>query len=112
MIDLSWPYWQVVLILVLVDVGLGPPSHRTGDPVACVVLILVLVDVGLGPANPMFTVDDLKAVLILVLVDVGLGRLLEMELKTLIKSCLNPCFSGCWSRTANTEDTRREPLLS
>ena len=48
MIDLSWPYWQVVLILVLVDVGLGPPSHRTGDPVACVVLILVLVDVGLG----------------------------------------------------------------
>ena len=46
--------------------------------------------------------EEVHGVLILVLVDVGLGRV----------SCatdfqppprLNPCFSGCWSRTVLTQ---------
>ena len=38
-------------------------------------------------------------VLILVLVDVGLGRSTTMVLGKMC-GCLNPCFSGCWSRTS------------
>ena len=38
-------------------------------------------------------------VLILVLVDVGLGLFIIKELKAQESSRLNPCFSGCWSRT-------------
>ena len=41
-------------------------------------------------------------VLILVLVDVGLGRQLDGELFSLSSEGLNPCFSGCWSRTTIT----------
>ena len=59
-----------VLILVLVDVGLGHPCATA--PAISPVLILVLVDVGLG--RPVIvTSADVAAVLILVLVDVGLG---------------------------------------
>ena len=39
-----------------------------------------------------------RRVLILVLVDVGL-RLREREDFTGLRPGLNPCFSGCWSRT-------------
>ena len=60
-----------VLILVLVDVGLGHEAVRN-VMFERFVLILVLVDVGLGHGaaalSAVFT-----AVLILVLVDVGLG---------------------------------------
>ena len=41
---------------------------------------------------------SLSKVLILVLVDVGLGRYASMLTST-ISNGLNPCFSGCWSRT-------------
>ena len=41
------------------------------------VLILVLVDVGLGQSSLPLADDDIGAVLILVLVDVGLGRRYE-----------------------------------
>ena len=37
-------------------------------------------------------------VLILVLVDVGLGHH-DGDTMSLLPICLNPCFSGCWSRT-------------
>ena len=37
-------------------------------------------------------------VLILVLVDVGLGHTL-MHVYNVTNEGLNPCFSGCWSRT-------------
>ena len=40
----------------------------------------------------------LKLVLILVLVDVGLG-LDEFDREFYRHDRLNPCFSGCWSRT-------------
>ena len=40
---------QGVLILVLVDVGLGPPEEER--KLSFIVLILVLVDVGLGPGK-------------------------------------------------------------
>ena len=42
-----------------------------------------------------------SGVLILVLVDVGLGHEEKKALVFVIDG-LNPCFSGCWSRTART----------
>ena len=67
------------------------------------VLILVLVDVGLGlvvfSALMMFI-----GVLILVLVDVGLGQ--PWLLDGGEAGGLNPCFSGCWSRTCMIESLR------
>ena len=63
------------------------------------VLILVLVDVGLG--QNMKTKAELikEVVLILVLVDVGLGLLHTGAVSIKNTNGLNPCFSGCWSRT-------------
>ena len=63
------------------------------------VLILVLVDVGLGLSD--FCNEQYYGfVLILVLVDVGLGPVKEAIHSMHVFSGLNPCFSGCWSRTA------------
>ena len=62
------------------------------------VLILVLVDVGLGLLEKADINFQEKVVLILVLVDVGLG-LIVGNLKYPALTSLNPCFSGCWSRT-------------
>ena len=61
------------------------------------VLILVLVEDGLGVimAN-IFSMANL-GVLILVLVEDGLGELQRSE-KMLHQCGLNPCFSGRWSR--------------
>ena len=42
---------------------------------------------------------DPNQVLILVLVDVGLGPAFAAE-SAAAHACLNPCFSGCWSRTS------------
>ena len=61
-----------VLILVLVDVGLGPQWFLGGRALHAV-LILVLVDVGLGQAEGTYAFCGEEEVLILVLVDVGLG---------------------------------------
>ena len=65
------------------------------------VLILVLVDVGLGRSIVIHGVGSLL-VLILVLVDVGLGPSGDDIASASTTAGLNPCFSGCWSRTANT----------
>ena len=94
------------------------------------VLILVLVDVGLGQdakegvlseqdcLNPCFSgcwsrtatpppgFSLMRRVLILVLVDVGLGHS-KLEWKPWI-GCLNPCFSGCWSRTLAASQSKGE----
>ena len=43
-----------------------------------------------------------RLVLILVLVDVGLGHNGSWNVTTHIES-LNPCFSGCWSRTLKSD---------
>ena len=40
--------YEAVLILVLVDVGLGPSTYQPNEVGVAEVLILVLVDVGLG----------------------------------------------------------------
>ena len=66
-------------------------------PPQAAVLILVLVDVGLGQNVIFFRRMIIRMVLILVLVDVGLGRLHAPLQRNLPR--LNPCFSGCWSRT-------------
>ena len=63
------------------------------------VLILVLVDVGLGLGKDRLFLFLSERVLILVLVDVGLGRT-GIGLNNAASCGLNPCFSGCWSRTA------------
>ena len=103
------------------DVGLGHLSQPLTAS-ALRVLILVLVDVGLGPLemwdyrsnrcrlNPCFsgcwsrTILCLRNgkyldVLILVLVDVGLGLGRDITPPDANFCSLNPCFSGCWSRT-------------
>ena len=56
------------------DVGLGQNMKTKAELIKEVVLILVLVDVGLGPVALNFH---------------HANRLVR----------LNPCFSGCWSRT-------------
>ena len=61
-----------VLILVLVDVGLGRRLVRIIKELRAV-LILVLVDVGLGHRCASAVLPSGGVVLILVLVDVGLG---------------------------------------
>ena len=98
------------------------PSHQWVSS-SCQVLILVLVDVGLGLVtltfsepfpmclNPCFSGCWSRTlriqrnlwrgiwVLILVLVDVGLGQDFVGLRPEVVSSGLNPCFSGCWSRT-------------
>ena len=86
-----------VLILVLVDVGLGQEEVQTIAVELMKVLILVLVDVGLGQTHYVQRTSE-GPVLILVLVDVGLGPPVSSSAKTKPVG-LNPCFSGCWSRT-------------
>ena len=58
------------------------------------------MDVGLGRLKSGKWARALRAlVLILVLVDVGLGHVLCQDALRPVR-CLNPCFSGCWSRTS------------
>ena len=45
------------------------------------------------------SMPNFLAVLILVLVDVGLGPHKQESWVPDIYTRLNPCFSGCWSRT-------------
>ena len=55
------------------------------------------MDVDLGLFTVHFS-DGEVLVLILVLVDVGLGQFTPLSW-LLASARLNPCFSGCWSRT-------------
>ena len=87
-----------VLILVLVDVGLGHVGNFTQRP----------GETGLNPcfsgcwSRTRVDEDDTVVewhVLILVLVDVGLGHSIDTNELKFFQCSLNPCFSGCWSRT-------------
>ena len=63
------------------------------------VLILVLVEDGLGEFNEWKLKELDELVLILVLVEDGLGVLKKQEQRiTFFTSSLNPCFGGRWSR--------------
>ena len=110
---------STVLILVLVDDGLGviiivQSIYQTQSLNPCFsgwwsrrqwwnqllrcssfVLILVLVDDGLGDERE--TIRATIEVLILVLVDDGLG-VHCVTAYPVSSECLNPCFSGWWSR--------------
>ena len=81
-----------VLILVLLDDGLGPLCRCLLKCHIRNVLILVLLDDGLGP--PKFDASgNLMRVLILVLLDDGLG----LEVPATREECvigLNPCSIG------------------
>ena len=110
-----------VLILVLVEDGLGVRAPLLQSVQYNWVLILVLVEDGLG-GKLFFTCGDAQGglnpcfsggwsrscfedgspkhflrVLILVLVEDGLGGHQKIG-KQFSISCLNPCFSGGWSR--------------
>ena len=61
------------------------------------VLILVLVEDGLGEGENIVQINLVVLVLILVLVEDGLGVLLNGATSWTLYS-LNPCFSGGWSR--------------
>ena len=63
------------------------------------VLILVLVEDGLGLSEQQPTSGCNCYVLILVLVEDGLGRLLSEATLDTIGMTLNPCCDGRWSRT-------------
>ena len=61
------------------------------------VLILVLVEDGLGGSAQGAVSKNVTEVLILVLVEDGLGDTKNNSFINIIL-CLNPCFSGGWSR--------------
>ena len=63
------------------------------------VLILVLVEDGLGDNRQSNNTRMHMAVLILVLVEDGLGVITEIDYRDEILSGLNPCFGGRWSRS-------------
>ncbi len=114
--------FQMVSILVLVDVALRLSARITRIWVCNGVSILVLVDVALRPYyrrsrfglprsfNPCFSgccsatqrhrgyLSRLGIVSILVLVDVAL-RQRNISNPILQRFCFNPCFSGCCSAT-------------
>ena len=70
---------------------------RATNLVKITVLILVLVEDGLGDGLKRRQVN-LAGVLILVLVEDGLGALpIGRFVRPVL--CLNPCFSGGWSRS-------------
>ena len=60
------------------------------------VLILVLVESGLGVSRVEYYAPDNTVVLILVLVESGLG-VVTIDGKEHRLHSLNPCFSGKWS---------------
>ena len=62
------------------------------------VLILVLVEDGLGVSYKDTFHGNFTPVLILVLVEDGLGALRADVQMALSHTGLNPCFSGGWSR--------------
>ena len=71
------------------------------------------MDVGLGPRRAEIRAHPQRGVLILVLVDVGLGPV-GMSPRTKGTVGLNPCFSGCWSRTLSlplADDEQRAVLI-
>ena len=87
----------VVLILVLVEDGLGVMYNMSEYVCIYTVLILVLVEDGLGEGGLMSWGYNMLLVLILVLVEDGLGAIGGNRCGFPNKR-LNPCFSGGWSR--------------
>ena len=61
------------------------------------VLILVLMEDGLGQALRMAKKSSKGFVLILVLMEDGLGQSFDNNIQEFLS--LNPCFNGRWSRT-------------
>ena len=103
-IKIYWSNSQLwVLILVLVEDGLGAAKRLFNETVSTV-LILVLVEDGLGGPVDVAIVAKTAAVLILVLVEDGLGVCRNTSYYKTMEYRLNPCFSGGWSR--------RPPILS
>ena len=75
------------------------PIGRFVRPVLSTVLILVLVEDGLGGKGLLFNPALVAHVLILVLVEDGLGELEDKYVFLSENVGLNPCFSGGWSRS-------------
>ena len=62
-------------------------------------------------ATSNFSIKNAKAVLILVLVEDGLGASLSMQ-ESGMQLCLNPCFSGGWSRSFMLHAQNRSNVVS
>ena len=77
--------------------GLGV-QHNGKFHTSLLVLILVLVEDGLGVGETLWVEIVFCTVLILVLVEDGLGDRCPSVLTNFNADGLNPCFSGGWSR--------------
>ena len=63
-----------------------------------VVLILIVVEYGLG-AGETFNGKLVERVLILIVVEYGLGANVFIRFSSIFLKCLNPYCSGIWSRS-------------
>ena len=75
--------------------------HRYQNATGFLVLILVLVEDGLGGTKRILLYAIMHTVLILVLVEDGLGGKAASLCEAYLNG-LNPCFSGGWSRRSTT----------
>ena len=128
---------QLVLILVLMEYGLGDyTSRHNGVLPSCLnpcfngiwsrshqaqgeitrvlvaVLILVLMEYGLGDTVISINAVLTLCVLILVLMEYGLGGLFCMENTGHYGRRLNPCFNGIWSRRKYGRSFKKSIKLS
>ena len=71
-------------------------GHRRGQPG---VLILLLMEYGLGHDNNYYIRTFRCNVLILLLMEYGLGLKVCLLIKRQSNTGLNPSFNGIWSRT-------------
>ncbi len=77
--------------------GLGDVEFKDNIQSLKIVLILVLVEDGLGETSDVLE-QLVQLVLILVLVEDGLGERIVVIESLKEKESLNPCFGGRWSR--------------
>ena len=96
-------YRVEVLILVVVEIGLGAIYESIMGILSEKVLILVVVEIGLGETKREFVPMLKGIVLILVVVEIGLGDGHKF-MREIMNTGLNPCCSGNRSRRIHCLD--------
>ena len=90
------------------EIGLGGAQREGQEGRGRVVLILVLVEIGLGVEDRALCNLGFNLVLILVLVEIGLGEVPHRGHHRTDTRRLNPCFSGNrFGRATATRSSRR-----
>ena len=89
-----------VLILIVVEYGLGVFKGRRISGKKLYVLILIVVEYGLGENIYYIKLPENVYVLILIVVEYGLGGLADTARQKTAKCSLNPYCSGIWSRSS------------